>query len=144
MPAVSDTEKLVFRVRVDVRGVPTTAVDVAVMVHVVEFVCTMPVIAEMLVNVKSTPLELDTVVQSIASLPVRVKSMLVDDEVAVAAASVRVGGVVSTTEGVYRTMTTPSPAVPRTFIAVPPPAPPPVFAAPAVPCWPEVPPSPPP
>ncbi len=50
-----------------------TAVEVAVIVQTVVLVCTMPVIAEIFVSVKSVPEAVDKVVQSIASLPVMVK-----------------------------------------------------------------------
>ena len=62
------------RVRVDITATPPlTAVEVAVIVQVVVLVCTMPVIAEIFVSVKSVPEAVDKVVQSIASLPVMVK-----------------------------------------------------------------------
>ena len=71
---MSVIEKLVARVRVDTTAAPPlTAVEVAVIVQIVVFVCTMPVIAEIFVNVKSVPEAVDKVVQSIASLPVMVK-----------------------------------------------------------------------
>ena len=47
LPAVSATENPAARVRTDVRGVPATAVEVALMVHTVADVCTTEVIAEM-------------------------------------------------------------------------------------------------
>ena len=73
MPAVSVIEKLPARVKVDKTAAPPlTAVEVAVIVRTVELVCTMPVIAEIFVNVKSVPEAVDNVVQSIASLPVMV------------------------------------------------------------------------
>ena len=71
---MSVIEKLVARVRVDTTAAPPlTAVEVAVIVQVVVFVCTMPVIAEIFVNVNAVPEAVDKVVQSIASLPVMVK-----------------------------------------------------------------------
>ena len=71
---MSVIEKLPARVKVDTTAAPQlTAVEVAVIVQVVVFVCTMPVIAEIFVNVKSVPEAVDKVVQSIASLPVMVK-----------------------------------------------------------------------
>ena len=71
---MSVIEKLLARVKVDVTAAPPlVAVEVAVMVQTVELVCTIPVIAEMFVNVKSVPEAVDNVVQSIASLPVTVK-----------------------------------------------------------------------
>jgi hypothetical protein len=100
LPAVSATEKLEFLVNVEVRGVPTTAVDSALIVQTVDEVCTIEVIEEMLVNMKSTPLDEDNVEQLIASLPVRVKEIEVELDVDEDAARVNVGGVVSTTTGV--------------------------------------------
>ena len=71
---MSVIEKLVARFRVDTTAAPPlTAVEVAVIVQVVVLVCTMPVIAEIFVNVKSVPEAVDKVVQSIASLQVMVK-----------------------------------------------------------------------
>ncbi len=71
---MSVIEKLVARVKVDITAAPPlTAGEVAVIVQVVVFVCTMPVIAEIFVYVKSVPEAVDNVVQSIASLPVMVK-----------------------------------------------------------------------
>jgi len=100
LPAVSATEKLELLVKVEVRGVPTTAVDSALIVQTVDDVWTIEVIEEMLVNVKSTPLVEDNVVQLIASLPVNVNEIEVEFEDAEVAARVKVGGVVSTTTGV--------------------------------------------
>ena len=71
---MSVIEKLVARVKVDITAAPPlVAVEVAVIVQTVELVCTIPVIAEIFVNVKSVPEAVDKVVQSIASLPVMVK-----------------------------------------------------------------------
>jgi hypothetical protein len=100
LPAVSATEKLELLVKVEVRGVPTTAVDSALIVQTVDDVWTIEVIEEMLVNVKSAPLVEDNVVQLIASLPVNVNEIEVEFEDAEVAARVKVGGVVSTTTGV--------------------------------------------
>ena len=93
LPAVSVIENDTAAARDDVTDPPpAVAVEVAVMVHVVELVCTMPVIAEMLVSVKSLDV---SVVQSIASLPATVNEIVAEDDVAAERASVRVGGVVS-------------------------------------------------
>ena len=97
---MSDTEKLEFLVKVDVRGVPATAVDTALIVHTDDEVWTIDVMEEIFVNVKSTPLDDDRVVQLIASLPVNVNEIAVEFEVDEEAASVNVGGVTSTTDGV--------------------------------------------
>ena len=97
---MSDTEKLEFLVKVDVRGVPATAVDTALIVHTDDEVWTIEVMEEIFVNVKSTPLDEDKVVQLIASLPVNVNETAVEFDVAEVAASVNVGGVTSTTDGV--------------------------------------------
>jgi hypothetical protein len=97
---VSDTEKLEFLVKVDVRGVPATAVDTALIVHTDDEVWTIEVMEEIFVNVKSTPLDEDKVVQLIASLPVNVNETAVEFDVDEVAASVNVGGVTSTTDGV--------------------------------------------
>ncbi len=97
---MSDTEKLEFLVKVDVRGVPATAVDTALIVHTDDEVWTIEVMEEIFVNVKSTPLDEDKVVQLIASLPVNVNETAVEFDVDEVAASVNVGGVTSTTDGV--------------------------------------------
>ena len=97
---MSDTEKLEFLVKVDVRGVPATAVDTALIVHTSDEVWTIEVMEEIFVNVKSTPLDEDKVVQLIASLPVNVNETAVEFDVDEVAASVNVGGVTSTTDGV--------------------------------------------
>ena len=97
---MSDTEKLEFLVKVDVRGVPATAVDTALIVHTDDEVWTIDVMEEIFVNVKSTPLDEDKVVQLIASLPVNVNETAVEFDVDEVAASVNVGGVTSTTDGV--------------------------------------------
>ena len=97
MPAVSVIEKLLARVKVDVTAAPPlTAVEVAVIVQVVVLVCTMPVIAEIFVNVKSVPEAVDNVVQSIASSPVTVKVIACVLAVAAERTKVKVGAVVST------------------------------------------------
>ena len=97
---MSDTEKLEFLVKVDVRGVPATAVDTALIVQIFDEVWTIDVMEEIFVNVKSTPLDEDKVVQLIASLPVNVNETAVEFDVDEVAASVNVGGVTSTTDGV--------------------------------------------
>ena len=97
---MSDTEKLEFLVKVDVRGVPATAVDTALIVQIFDEVWTIEVMEEIFVNVKSTPLDEDKVVQLIASLPVNVNETAVEFDVDEVAASVNVGGVTSTTDGV--------------------------------------------
>ncbi|CAB4660606.1 unannotated protein [freshwater metagenome] len=97
---MSDTEKLEFLVKVDVRGVPATAVDTALIVHTDDEVWTIEVMEEIFVNVKSTPLDEDKVAQLIASLPVNVNEIAVEFDVDEEAASVNVGGVTSTTDGV--------------------------------------------
>ena len=97
---MSDTEKLEFLVKVDVRGVPATAVDTALIVQIIDEVWTIDVMEEIFVNVKSTPLDEDKVVQLISSLPVNVNETAVEFDVDEVAASVNVGGVTSTTDGV--------------------------------------------
>jgi len=73
LPAVSAIEKVLARVKVDVTAAPPgVAVEVAVIVQVVVFVCTTE-IAEIFVNVKSVPSVVDKVEQLMASSPVTVK-----------------------------------------------------------------------
>ena len=74
--------------------------DTALIVHTDDEVWTIEVMEEIFVNVKSTPLDEDRVVQLIASLPVNVNEIAVEFEVDEEAASVNVGGVTSTTDGV--------------------------------------------
>ena len=94
---MSVIEKLLARVKVDITAAPPlTAVEVAVIVQTVVLVCTMPVIAEIFVNVKSVPDAVDKVVQSIASSPVTVKVIACVLAVAAERAKVKVGAVVST------------------------------------------------
>ena len=69
-------------------------------VHTDDEVWTIDVMEEIFVNVKSTPLDEDKVVQLIASLPVNVNETAVEFDVDEVAASVNVGGVTSTTDGV--------------------------------------------
>ena len=71
---------------------PAVAVDVALMVHTFAEVCTMEVMAEMFVYVKSVPEAVDRVAQLMSSLPVMVNEMAVEVDVAADAASVTVGG----------------------------------------------------
>ena len=93
LPATSATENPPDAAKDDVTAPPpAVAVDVALTVHVVEFVCVIDVIAETFVNVRSAAVN---VVQSIASLPVTVKEIDADVEVAADLAKVRAGGVVS-------------------------------------------------
>ena len=74
---------------------PAVAVDVAVIVQTVVEVCTMPVIAEMFVKVKSVPEVVDKVEQVMFSLPVTVNVIVADVEVAAERKRVTVGAVVS-------------------------------------------------
>ena len=74
--------------------------DTALIVQIFDEVWTIDVMEEIFVNVKSTPLDEDKVVQLIASLPVNVNEIAVEFEVDEEAASVNVGGVTSTTDGV--------------------------------------------
>ena len=69
--------------------------DTALIVHTDDEVWTIEVMEEIFVNVKSTPLDEDKVVQLIASLPVNVNEIAVEFEVDEEAASVNVGGVTS-------------------------------------------------
>jgi uncharacterized membrane protein len=93
---VSATENELAAVKLEFIRVFATPVEVAVIVQVVVFVCTMPVIAEMFVNVKSVPFVVDKVAQFIASLPVTVKVIVAEPEVAAERAKVTVGAVRST------------------------------------------------
>lgn len=149
-PAVSATEKLAARVNVEFRAPPpAVAVEVAVMVQTVDDVWTIDVMAEMFVKVKSVPLLDESVAQLMGSLPVSVNVIVAEFDVAEDAASVNVGGVLSTATGTQRTMTTPSPPdvialLPPSSARPPPPAP--VFTRPttaAVPVDPLPPPAPP-
>ena len=95
---MSVTENVPAAVRVDVTAPPpSTAVDVAVIVQTVDEVWTIPVIAEIPVRVKSVPAVVESVEQSIASLPVTVKVIVADPLVAADAARVTVGAVASIT-----------------------------------------------
>ena len=96
LPAVSSTRNEPAAVSVEVTATPSArAVEVAVIVHTVVEVCTMPVIAEIFVRVKSVPAVVDKVVQVMSSLPVTVNVIVADVEVALDAAKVTVGAVVS-------------------------------------------------
>ena len=97
MPVVSVIEKVLARAKVDVTAAPPgVAVEVAVIVQVVVFVCT-TAIAEIFVNEKSVPLVVDKVAQFIASSPVTVKVIDAEPDVAAVLAKVKVGAVVSRT-----------------------------------------------
>ena len=97
MPVVSVIEKVLARAKVDVTAAPPgVAVEVAVIVQVVVFVCT-TAIAEIFVNVKSVPLVVDKVAQLICSLPVTVNVIEAELDVAAVLAKVKVGTVVSRT-----------------------------------------------
>ncbi|MGA0875105.1 MAG: hypothetical protein ACO3Q6_07685, partial [Ilumatobacteraceae bacterium] len=76
------------------------AVEVAVIVQTVDDVCTMLVIAEMFVKVKSVPDEVESVEQVMSSLPVTVNVIVADVEVASVAAKVTVGAVLSAAQPV--------------------------------------------
>ena len=92
MPAVSVIENDSAAVSVDTTAMPSAkAVDVAVTVHTVDDVWTIPVSDEMFVKVKSVPEAVDNVEHVIASLPVTVKVIVPDVEVAADAANVTVG-----------------------------------------------------
>jgi hypothetical protein len=99
LPAVSATLNDVARVSVEVTApLPAVAVDVALTVHTVDDVCTTDEIKEIPVRSKSIPAVVETVAQSIASLPVIVKLIAATAEVNAEAASVRVGAVWSTVD----------------------------------------------
>lgn len=86
---------------VEVTATPLAkAVEVAVIVQTVDDVCTMPVIAEMFVRVKSVPAVVESVEQVMSSLPVTVNVIVADVEVASVAAKVTVGAVVSAAQPV--------------------------------------------
>ena len=94
--AVSVIEKLAAAVSVEVTATPSAdAVDVAVIVQTVDDVCTMPVMAEMFVSVKSVPEVVESVEQVMSSLPVTVNVIVADVEVAFVAAKVTVGAALS-------------------------------------------------
>jgi hypothetical protein len=83
-------------VSVDVtEPLPAVAVEVALTVHTVELVCTTDEIKEIPAKSKSTPADVETVAQSIASLPVMVKLMVATADDDVGAPSVTVGAVKS-------------------------------------------------
>ena len=76
---------------------PAVADDVAVTVHTVVEVCTIPVKAEIFVKLKSVPDTVDKLEQTTVSLPVTVNVIVPEVEVAADAANVTVGAVVSMT-----------------------------------------------
>ena len=96
LPAVSVIENDPAAVNVDtVAPPPAVADDVAFTVHTVDDVCTIESIDEIFVNVKSAPAVVDNVEHVIASLPVTVKLIDTDDDVALTTANVTVGAVES-------------------------------------------------
>jgi hypothetical protein len=102
LPALSVIEKDAAAASVDVVApLPSVAVDVAVMVHVVEFVCAMAM-ALMFVRSKSVPSTVDRVEQVMASLPVTVNVIVADVAVAALRANVSVGAEVSMTIALLR------------------------------------------
>ena len=105
-------------VKVEVTATPSAAAeDVAVIVHTVDEVCTMPVSDEMFVKVKSVPDVVDKVEQVIASLPVTVKVIVAEVEVAAEAAKVTVGAVVSITIALLAPSELVAPGVARVSVA---------------------------
>jgi len=73
LPATSDTENDPAAVKIELTATPpATAVDVALIVHTVDVVCTIEAIAEIPVSVKWTLATVDKVPQSSPSLPVTV------------------------------------------------------------------------
>jgi translation initiation factor 2B subunit (eIF-2B alpha/beta/delta family) len=93
---VSVIENEPAAVRLELTVTPfAVAVDVAVMVQTVAEVCTMPVIAEILLKVKSVPEAVDKVEQVMFSLPVTVNVIVAELEVAAERNRVTVGAVVS-------------------------------------------------
>ena len=98
LPAVSVIEKDAAAVNVEtVAPPPAVADDVAVTVHTVVEVCTIPVKAEIFVKLKSVPDTVDKLEQTTVSLPVTVNVIVPEVEVAADAANVTVGAVVSMT-----------------------------------------------
>ena len=96
LPAVSVIENEPAAVKLELTvAPPAVAVEVAVIVQTVAEVCTMPVIAEILLKVKSVPEEVDKVEQVMSSLPVTVKVIVAELEVAAERNRVTVGAVVS-------------------------------------------------
>jgi len=96
LPAVSVIPNVPAAVKLELTvPPPAVAVDVAVMVQTVVEVCTMPVIAEILLKVKSVPEVVDKVEQVMSSLPVTVKVIVPEVEVDAERARVTVGAVVS-------------------------------------------------
>ena len=96
LPAVSVIPNVPAAVKLELTvPPPAVAVEVAVMVQTVAEVCTMPVIAEMFVKVKSVPELVDKVEHVIFSLPVTVKVIVAEVEVEAERSRVTVGAVVS-------------------------------------------------
>ena len=96
LPAVSVIENDAAAVRVDVTATPSAAADeVAVTVQTVDEVCTIPVIDEIFVRVKSVPAVVESVEQVMSSPPVTVNVIVAEVDVALDAAKVTVGAVVS-------------------------------------------------
>ncbi|MFM9002197.1 MAG: hypothetical protein ACKOKA_01005 [Acidimicrobiaceae bacterium] len=102
LPAVSVIEKPgETAVSVEVTATPSAiAVEVAVIVQTVAEVCTILVIAEMCVSVKSVPESVESVEQVMSSLPVTVNVIVAEVEVALVAARVTVGAVLSAAQPV--------------------------------------------
>ena len=118
MPAVSVIENDAAAVKVEVTAPPpAVAVDVAVIVHTVDEVCAMLVIPEMPVKVKSVPDTVDKVEQVMSSLPVTVKVIVAEDEVAADLAKVTVGAVVSITIALLAPSELVAPGVARVSVA---------------------------
>jgi hypothetical protein len=96
---------------------PAVAVEVAVMVQTVAEVCTMPVIAEIFVKVKSVPEAVDKVEQVMSSLPVTVNVIVADVDVAAERNRVTVGAVVSMTNALFAPSEPLAPGVGRVRVA---------------------------
>ena len=106
LPAVSVIEKLAAAVSVETTAFPSAiAVEVAVIVQTVAEVCTMLVMAEMFVSVKSVPEVVESVEQVMSSLPVIVNVIVAEVDVASVAAKVTVGAVLSAAQPVVLTTT---------------------------------------
>ena len=96
MPTVSVIENDAAAVNVELTATPSSvAVEVAVTVHTVDDVWAIPVIAEIPVRAKSSPAVVDSVEHVTSSLPVIVKVIVADDDVAADLANVTVGAVAS-------------------------------------------------
>lgn len=117
-PAESVIEKPAAAVNVDtVAPPPAVADDVTFTVHTVDDVCTIESIVEMFVNVKSVPTLVDNVEHVTASLPVTVKLIDTDVDVAAEAANVTVGAVVSRVIVVDAVAADTGPALPAASLA---------------------------